>query len=144
MTATAPNATDPSPRVLTPLEATALPSGPILRTFFTIARAWRLSREQSMILLGLQAASTYSNWKRDPDEARLRPDTIERVSHVFGIHAALRQLIADPAVADSWVQRPNDEPLFGGRTAIERMTSGYVTDLARVREYLDALVHGGR
>lgn len=129
---------------LRPFEATSLPAGPILRTFFNIARAWRLTRPQAMVLLGMQSVSTYSAWKRNPDAARLRPDTIERLSYVFGIHAALHTWLADKNVADSWISQPNTDRLFGGRPAIERMTTGRVTDLARVRAYLDAIVHTGR
>jgi len=63
---------------------------------------------------------------------------------VFGIHAALRTWLDDARVADSWVGQPNTDALFAGRPAIERMTTGYVTDLGRVRAYLDAIVHTGR
>jgi len=36
------------------------------------------------------------------------------------------------------VRRPNDAPLFGGKSALERMLSGNVADLYIVRQYLDA------
>jgi len=36
------------------------------------------------------------------------------------------------------VRKPNNEPLFGGRSALERMLSGQVADLYVVRQYLDA------
>ena len=39
------------------------------------------------------------------------------------------------------VHRPNDAPPFGGRPALERMTSDYVADLARVREHLGGELH---
>lgn len=63
---------------------------------------------------------------------------------MLGIHAALRTWLSERAVADEWVTRANTGALFDGAPPIERMTSGYVVDLARVREHLDALVHGGR
>ena len=96
-----------------------------------------------MALLDLGVNATYANWTRHPDSARLRPDTLERAGLVFGVHAALRTLLAERAVADSWVWHANREALFGGRPAIELMTGGSVADLARVRSYLEALVHGG-
>jgi hypothetical protein len=43
-----------------------------------------------------------------------------------------------PKTADQWVRKPNAAALFGGRSAIERMTSGNVADLYVVRQYIDA------
>ena len=40
--------------------------------------------------------------------------------------------------ADAWLRKPNDAPLFGGRTALDRMLAGQVSDLFVVRQYLDA------
>ena len=91
-----------------------------------------------MTLLGVDGVTTYSAWKKAPDGARLRPDTFERLSYVFGIYKALHLLFPDATSADGWIHRANDAPLFAGRPAIERMGSGRVVDLARVREYLDA------
>jgi hypothetical protein len=36
------------------------------------------------------------------------------------------------------VRKPNDAPLFGGRSALDRMISGNVADLFVVRQYIDA------
>lgn len=113
-------------------------SGPALRTFFNIAKAWKLSREEQMRLLGLKAGSTYYKWREAPERARLARDTLERLSYIFGIYKALQILLPDPAAADAWVRRPNKAPLFAGRSALERMLSGNVADLYVVREYLDA------
>jgi len=44
----------------------------------------------------------------------------------------------DEASADAWVKKPNDAPLFNGRSALDRMLSGQVADLFVVRQYLDA------
>ena len=44
----------------------------------------------------------------------------------------------DPAQADAWLHKPNQSPLFGGHSALERMLSGNVSDLYVVRQYLDA------
>ena len=63
---------------------------------------------------------------------------LERISYVLGIHKALEILFPDPVRADAWVRRPNDAPLFGGRSALERMLGGNVSDLYVVRQYLDA------
>jgi hypothetical protein len=40
--------------------------------------------------------------------------------------------------ADEWVHRPNEAAPFAGRTALDRMLGGHVSDLYVVRQYLDA------
>lgn len=112
-------------------------SAPGLKAFFRIANLWGLSNEEQMTLLGLTSRSTFFNWRRDP-EVSLSKDTLERISYVLGIYKALRILLPDDRAADSWVREPNTAPLFGGRSALERMLSGQVADLFVVRQYLDA------
>jgi hypothetical protein len=113
-------------------------SGPALRTFFNIARDWKLSREEQMRLLGLSSTSTYYKWKDAPHKARLTRDTLEWISYILGIYKALQILLPDPRAADEWIRKPNKAPLFAGRPVLERMLSGNVADLYVVREYLDA------
>lgn len=109
----------------------------LLRTYFRIAEAWKLSPRESMTLLGLRSRSTYHVWK----EGRAGPlsrDTLERISYVLGIYKALQILLPGDASADAWIRRPNQAPLFRGASALERMMSGNVSDLYEVRRYLDA------
>ncbi|MCA0423736.1 MAG: MbcA/ParS/Xre antitoxin family protein [Proteobacteria bacterium] len=112
-------------------------SGPALRTFFRIADAWKLSADEQMTLLGTTTRSTFFGWKKSA-EAVLPKDTLERISYILGIWKALQILLPNEASADAWVKRPNDAPLFGGRSALECMLSGQVADLFLVRQYLDA------
>ena len=112
-------------------------AGPALRTFFRIAEAWGLSNDEQMVLLGVTARSTFFKWKKEGDGA-LPKDTLERISYIFCIWKALQILLPDPRAADEWVRRPNDAPLFGGQSALDRMLSGHVADLYVVRQYLDA------
>lgn len=112
-------------------------AGPALRAFFNITRLWGLNTEQERTLLGSPGRSTFFRWKRDLDGALPR-DALERISYLLGIWKALQVLFADPAQADAWVKRANDAPLFGGRSALERMLGGQVADLFVVRQYLDA------
>lgn len=112
-------------------------SGPALRTFFRIADLWGLTTEEQMILLGVTARSTFFKWKKDPGTV-LPKDTLERISYILGVYKALQILLPDEKAADEWVKRPNDAPLFAGRSALDRMLSGQVADLFVVRQYLDA------
>ena len=110
-------------------------TGPALRTFFRIAEAWELKEAAQMRLLGLDRRSTYQSWKRGRVVAISR-DALERVSYVLGIYKGLQGLLPDSA--NEWVRKPNNSSLFGGRSALERMTSGNVSDLYVVRQYVDA------
>ena len=112
-------------------------SRPALRTFFRIADAWKLNSKEQMTLLGNPPRSTFFRWKQ-AEEVALPADMLERISYVFGIYSALQVLLPKAEAADAWVRRPNTAPIFGGRSALERMLSGQVGDLFLVRQYLDA------
>ena len=116
-----------------------LPSlgGPGLRAFANIAEAWGLTVVEQLQLLGIASRSTFFKWRRETSP-RLPRDTLERLSYLLGIYKSLQILLPDPKAADEWVRKPNDAPLFGGKSALERMLSGQVADLYVVREYLDA------
>jgi len=109
----------------------------LLRTFFNIAEAWRLSPREAMTLLGLGSRSTFHVWKSGKS-GPLPRDTLERISYVLGIYKALQMLLPSGEAADAWIRKPNAAPLFGGTSALERLMSGNVSDLYEVRRYLDA------
>jgi hypothetical protein len=108
-----------------------------LRAFTRIAELWHLSIPEQLSLLGITSRSTYFKWRKEP-QPRLPRDTLERLSYLMGIYKALQLLLPDTQAADEWIRRPNQAPLFGGKSALERMLSGNVADLYTVRQYLDA------
>jgi hypothetical protein len=105
-----------------------------LSTFYNIAAEWRLDAEQQMTLLGVTSRTTFFRWKKSAP-ASLPPDTLERLSHVFGIYKSL-QILLPGASAAEWIHKPNAAPLFEGRPALDIMLSG-VASLFLVRAYLD-------
>ena len=107
-----------------------------MRAFFRIAGLWQLTGAEQQALLALPR-STLAKYRTHPEQARLSPDTLERISYVLGIYKALQILLPRPEAADAWVRRPNAAPLFGGMSALDRMKSGRVADLYVVRHYLD-------
>jgi uncharacterized protein (DUF2384 family) len=108
-----------------------------LRAFARIAELWHLSIADQLTLLGLSSRSTYFKWRKET-QVRLPRDTLERISYVLGIYKALQLLLPDTRAADEWIRRPNEAAVFGGRSALDRMLSGNVSDLYIVRQYLDA------
>lgn len=114
-----------------------------LRAFARIAEAWGLSVDEQIRLLGEPARSTFFAWRKHPDKASLPRDTLERLSNLLGIWKSLQILLPEPAAADGWVRRPNAAPPFGGRSALQHMLGGNVSDLNLVRRYLDGARGGG-
>jgi hypothetical protein len=109
-----------------------------LRAFFNIAQAWGLNTDEQMTLLGSPGRSTFFKWKAAPENAGLKHDTLERLSYLLGIYKALQILLPDSSASDAWVKKPNTAPLFGGKSALQRMLGGNISDLLAVRQYLDA------
>lgn len=109
-----------------------------LKGFFAITDGWDLSAKQQQTLLGGIGRTTYAKYRKLPEVALAR-DTLERISYVFGIHKALIVLFGSNERAAAWLGKPNAAAPFNGRSALERLLGGSITDLAAVREYLDAV-----
>ncbi len=114
-----------------------------LRAFARIAEAWGLSVDEQLNLLGQPPRSTFFAWRKHPEKASLSRDTLERLSNLLGIYKSLEILLPDAAAADAWVHQPNSAAPFGGRSALQRMLAGNVSDLNLVRRYLDGVRGGG-
>ena len=105
------------------------------RAAVNLFRHWGLTDVEACVLLGGVSKRTYARWK-DGDIGRLTIDQKTRLSVLMGIHKALRILFTEKARVYEWVKKPNKA--FGGRSALDIMLGGYLTDLFRVRHYLDA------
>lgn len=114
-----------------------------LRAFERIAAAWGLTVDEQLCLLGQPPRSTFFAWRKQPEKAALSRDVLERLSNILGIYKSLQILLPEPAVADAWVRKPNTAAEFGGRSALQRMLAGNVSDLNYVRRYLDGVRGGG-
>jgi len=117
----------PSP--VTDQEAAAM-----FRACLNLFARWGVSDFQAAVLLDT-APRTFSRWKSG-DLGRLGRDQKARLSNLMGIHKALRIIFRDPGRVYGWVRKPNRA--FGGASALDIMLGGELTDLMRVRRYLDA------
>jgi uncharacterized protein (DUF2384 family) len=118
-----------SPTPITDEEAAAM-----FRAALNLFRLWNITDEEAAILLDLPVR-TYRRWKAG-DLGRLDRDGKARLSNIMGIHKALRIIFREPQRAYAWIKAPN--AAFGNRTALDIMLGGELTDLMRVRRYLDA------
>lgn len=105
------------------------------RAVVNLFAQWGLRDQDACILLGGVSPRTYARWK-EGDIGRISRDLKARLSNLMGIHKALRIIFADPHRAYAWVHKPN--AAFYGASAIDVMLNGDLTDLMRVRRYLDA------
>jgi hypothetical protein len=106
----------------------------MFRASVNLFRLWGVSDEQAAALLDLPLR-TYRRWKAD-GPGRLGRDGAARLSNLMGIHKALRLIFSDPQRGYGWIKAPN--AAFGGQSALAVMLGGELTDLMRVRRYLDA------
>jgi hypothetical protein len=111
-------------------------SGPAMRSFLQIAKAWSFSIEEQRALLGWPPESTYYKYKAG-QIGTLSYDTLIRISLLLGIYKDLHILYPEPDLADRWVKLPNSNPLFGGRPALALMMEGGMDGLYQVRRLLD-------
>ncbi len=107
----------------------------MFRAAVNLFQRWGLTEEQAAILLDLPQR-TLARWKAGGAPGRLGRDGKARLSNLMGIHKALRIIFRDPRRGYEWIRAPN--AAFGGRSALEVMLGGELTDLMRVRRYLDA------
>lgn len=129
------NPVDTHPPDFAPAPITDAEGAALFRAALNLFRLWGVTDAQAALLLDLPPR-TFARWKASGDPDRLSRDRKARLANLIGIHKALRILFVDPARGYVWVKAGNDA--FGGRSALEVMLGGELTDLMRVRRYLDA------
>lgn len=118
-----------SPEPITDEEAAAM-----FRASLNLLRLWGVSDDQAATLLDLPRR-TFARWKAG-EVGRIGRDGKARLSNLMGIHKALRIIFSDASRGYVWIKAPNTA--FGGASALNVMLGGELTDLMRVRRYLDA------
>jgi len=108
--------------------------GALFRAAVRLFALWGLTDEESALLLDL-APRSYARWKSGK-VGRLGRDLKTRLAILMGIHKSLRIIFRDPARGYAWIRKPN--AAFGGQSALDIMRQGEMTDLMRVRDYLDS------
>ena len=125
---------DTAPPEVTDPGITDAEAGAMFRAAVNLFRLWSVSDGEAAILLDLPAR-TFARWKAG-EIGRIGRDGKARLSNLMGIHKALRLIFREPQRAYAWVKAPNEA--FGGRRALDVMLDGELTDLMRVRRYVDA------
>lgn len=106
-----------------------------VNTAFNILDSWECSAEEAQAILGLKPR-TYYEWRKHPP-ANPDRDKLERVSYVLGIWKSLRLLFPSNDAYKRWPRLQNTAPLFNGSTPMQMMKAGQISDLYRIRAWLD-------
>jgi hypothetical protein len=108
--------------------------GAMLRAVLNLFGKWGITDEEAAVLLDLPVR-TYRRWKTG-QPGRIDRDMKARLSNLLGIHKALRIIFSEPDRTYAWIKAQNTA--FGDRSALDIMLGGDLTDLMRVRRYVDA------
>lgn len=107
----------------------------LARATVNLFKAWGLTDAEACRLLGGMSARTWARWK-EGTHGRIDRDLRTRMAHLMGIHKGLRYLFKEPARGYAWIKKPNSA--FGDQSALELMLRGEISDLAALRNWLDA------
>jgi hypothetical protein len=107
-----------------------------IKAFLNIMEKWRVRDEDARALLGGVSNGQFYDMKKKPQRT-LDADTLTRISYLVGIFKALNILYSG-ALADAWMQRPNANRIFAGRSPLAYIMRGGVPAMQIVRRLLDA------
>ena len=122
------------PRPFTPEPITDEEAAAMFRASLNLFRLWGVNADQAATILDVPRR-TFARWQAG-DVGRLGRDGKARLSNLMGIHKALKIVFTEASRGYGWIKAPN--AAFGGRSALDVMLGGELTDLMRVRRYLDA------
>lgn len=125
---------DTAPPLFRPEPVTNAEAAAMFRAAVNMFAKWDITDEQAATLLDLPIRS-YRRWKAG-EQGRIDRDGKARLSNLMGIHKALRYFFREAGRSYIWIKAPNDA--FQGNSALDIMLGGELTDLMRVRRYLDA------
>lgn len=105
-----------------------------------LARIWRLDEPHELALLGFADPESLQAL-RDMLPEKAGHDVLERLAMLLDIYYALHTLLPEAEAADTWISRPNEVPLLGGRSALEFMSKEGLSGIRSVRAYLWSQVY---
>lgn len=129
---------DTTPQAFRPDPITQEEAAAMFRAALNLFGKWGLTDEQAATLLDMPLRS-YRRWKAE-GPGRISRDGRARLSNLMGIHKALRIIFSEAQRGYAWMRASN--AAFAGASALDVMLGGELTDIMRVRRYLDAARSG--
>lgn len=115
-------------------------SGPALRRFFWVMKAWRIDTKDTRLLMGGITSRRYRHLSIRPEGRILNEDQLLRVNSVIAIDKALHKLFSRRR-ADKWARTPNWR--FIGGTPLFNLIAGGAIGLWEWRLRLEKKVFEG-
>jgi hypothetical protein len=114
-------------------------SAAALKALFNIVDHWKIRDEDARELLGGISNGAYYQLKKNPRTPgkSLDQDKLLRISYLIGIFKSLNILYSQ-RLADQWMQLPNSNPVFAGRTPLDYILRGGTPAMDMLRRLLDA------
>ena len=107
-----------------------------IHAFFKIMQLWKIRDEDARLLLGQATSKAFQSLKKDTGQT-LDEDKMRRISFLISIFKTLNILYSE-GLADKWMQLPNQEDIFQGKTPLEHLKHGNLQDFASVQRFLKA------
>lgn len=105
------------------------------RVFRGIAKAWTLTADEQLALLGFTGAGA-AGGRGEEAAAFDQPPVLERLAMLLDIFEGINTLLPEEQRADAWMRRPNFASAFGGRSALTLMVKDGLPGIRKVRSYL--------
>lgn len=125
---------DTAPQTFRPEPITQEEAAAMFRAALGLFGKWGLTDDQAATLLDMPVRS-FRRWKAQ-GPGRISRDGSARLSNLMGIHKALRLIFSEAQRGYGWIKAGNSG--FAGLSALDVMLGGELTDIMRVRRYLDA------
>ena len=109
----------------------------VMRAFEVVVRAWMLTDQESLVLLGLEQPEQYQALAL-ASRFEVPVEVLERVAILFDIFKAINVLLPEASAADAWVRKPNNGSRFRGMSALTVMMTDGLKGLRDVRAVLQA------
>jgi hypothetical protein len=103
---------------------------------------WGVDLAQRLAMLRLPR-STYYKYTQSPDSIKLDSDQLTRISYVLNIYAALKIIFNNRDNVNGFVKMPNHNPFFNGRTPLDVMGSGVMSDMYETFKRIDGMRGAG-
>lgn len=112
------------------------------KTVNNIFDQWGVDLSQRLAMLRL-ARSTYYKYLQQPESIKLDSDQLTRISYILNMYSALRILFNNQDNVNGFVKMPNHNPFFNGRTPLEIMGTGVMSDMYETFKRIDGMRGAG-
>lgn len=117
-------------------------AGTAFKVVLNIFDKWNCTGTEKETILGM-SHSTFHRNSKNPLDAKLNKDQIERISYILNIHQTLRMVFSNRENTYGFMRMENNNPYFNGKTPLSLITTGSFGALYEVYKRID-IMRGGQ